>query len=165
MRFHNLVVSTVKIAHAQMVLLSNDISEVTPLPLRILYWSSTNDGHSLCRGAFAQSVQKFLHYTTIILFLWYSYSPIQCTLLVLYWWSGLCKPSTLGVHSGSQGVQHVTIGILPPFSTDPTCKTLNRFKFCTSWGKAPEQQLHVQDWGGWMPHNNRHFQVSISENL
>ena len=28
-----------------------------------------------------------------------------------------------------QGVQHVTIGIIPSFGTDPACKTLNRFKF------------------------------------
>ena len=28
-----------------------------------------------------------------------------------------------------QGVQHVTIGIIPSFGTDPTCKMLNRFKF------------------------------------
>ena len=33
---------------------------------------------SLCRWVFAQSVQKFLHCTTIILFLWYSYSQIKC---------------------------------------------------------------------------------------
>jgi len=26
-------------------------------------------------------------------------------------------------------MQHVTIGIIPSFGTDPTCKTLNRFKF------------------------------------
>ena len=41
----------VKIAHVQTVSLSNDISEVTPLPLRILELSSasTNDGHSLRR--------------------------------------------------------------------------------------------------------------------
>jgi len=28
-----------------------------------------------------------------------------------------------------QGMQHATIGIIPSFSTDPTCKTLNRFSF------------------------------------
>ena len=33
---------------------------------------------NLCRLVFAQSVQKCLHCTTIILFLWYSYSQIKC---------------------------------------------------------------------------------------
>ena len=52
-----------------------------------------------------------------------------------------------------QGVQHVTIGITPSFGTDPTCKTLNRFKFCMPLeSEDPKPQLHIQDWGGGMPH-------------
>jgi len=39
---------------------------------------ATEDYWKICRWVFAQSVQKFLHCTTIILFLWYSYSQIKC---------------------------------------------------------------------------------------
>jgi len=42
------------------------------------YLSSTKwqSHHSLCRWVLAQSIQKFVHCTTIILFLRYSYSQI-----------------------------------------------------------------------------------------
>ena len=110
---------------------------------------------------------------------------------VCIWWSDSCKACTLGVHSGSQwnhgqsctndtflkfspfrqwgyvqGVQHVTIGIIPSFGTDPACKTLNRFQFL---------YIFIERWGsqsalaysrlGQMNATYSRFRVSISEYL
>ena len=128
-----------KVAHAQTVLLSNDISEVTSLPLRTIWVAQNNDGQSFA----GESLLSLYRNSYTVQLLSCFYGILFPDIMYVFQFSPFRKWGYV------QGVlQHVTIGIIPSFGMDPTCKTLIRLHVFR------EVRIPNSSCGGWMPHTD-----------